>query len=82
MTFWQFLQAYYGRILIVAWFLVTGAVNALPAPGDPFVFGTWFMATLREWVNQAPAKFPILTAAEKREVMAMRARETDSVDAK
>lgn len=81
MTFWQFLQAYYGRILILAWFLLTGAVNALPQPGEAFVFGTWLMATLREWVNQAPAKFPALTAAERKAVMAMRAKETD-VDAK
>jgi hypothetical protein len=75
MTFWQFIQAHYVVVIVAVWFVFTCAVNALPAAGTAFIFGTWFMALLRELAQQAPAKFPILTAAEKKAVMEVRAKE-------
>jgi len=53
-------------ITVAAFFVFTSAVNALPAAGQPFVFGTWFMAFLRELAQQAPAKFPVLTAQQQK----------------
>lgn len=66
MTFWQFITAHYVAIVVVGWFLFTCAVNALPATGQPFVFGDWFMTLLREIAQQAPAKFPPLTGEQKK----------------
>lgn len=80
MTFTQFLQAHYVAIIVAIWFIFTSAVNALPAAGTAFVFGTWFMAFLRELVQQAPTKFPILTAAEMKAVMVSRAKEVQDVE--
>jgi hypothetical protein len=64
MTFFQFVQAHYLAIGLSVWFLFTSAVNALPPTGTPFAFGAWFMGTLREIAQQAPAKFPALTPAQ------------------
>jgi hypothetical protein len=75
MTFWQFIQAHYVALIVAVWFVFTSAVNALPAAGTAFVAGTWFMAFLRELAQQAPAKFPILTAAEQRAVDQVRLNE-------
>jgi hypothetical protein len=65
MTFWQFVVAHYVAFIVGLWFIFTSAVNALPAAGTPFVAGTWFMAFLRELAQQAPTKFPVLTAEQK-----------------
>lgn len=75
MTVIQFLQAHYVVVIAVLWFVFTSGVNALPAAGTAFVFGTWLMAFLRELAQQAPTKFPILTAAEMKAVMVTRAKE-------
>ena len=66
MTFWQFIQAHYMILAVVAWFIFTCAVNALPPNGTAFVFGTWFMGFMRELAQQAPAKFPVLTPAQQK----------------
>ena len=66
MTFWQFIQAHYLALTVIAWFVFTCIVNALPPTGTAFVFGTWLMAFLRELAQQAPAKFPVLTAEQKK----------------
>lgn len=65
MTFAQLLHDHYVIIGMVAWFLFTSAVNALPNTGESFVFGVWFPAFLREIAQQAPARFPSLTPAQK-----------------
>jgi hypothetical protein len=77
MTFSQFIVTHYVALIVAAWFLFTSAVNALPAAGTPFIAGTWFMAFLRELAQQAPTKFPILTAAEMKAVMLTRAKEAN-----
>jgi hypothetical protein len=77
MTFSQFVVAHYIALIVGAWFIFTSAVNALPAAGTTFVFGTWFMAFLRELAQQAPTKFPILTATEMKTVMLSRAKEAN-----
>lgn len=64
MTFWQFIQAHALMAGIIAWFLYTCAVNALPPEGQPFVFSVWLMAFMREIAQQAPKKFPTLTPAQ------------------
>lgn len=66
MTFWQFVQSHYVAIIVVLWFLFTCAVNALPAEGQPFSFGAWFMTFLREIAQQAPTRFPPLTGEQKK----------------
>lgn len=66
MTFWQFIQAHYMALAIVAWFIFTCVVNALPPTGTAFVWGTWFMAFLRELAQQAPSKFPVLTPTQQK----------------
>jgi hypothetical protein len=74
-TFWGFVTAHYLAIGVVAWFIFTSGVNALPPAGQPFVAGAWFMAFLRELAQQAPSKFHLLTAPEKVAVAQVQARE-------
>jgi hypothetical protein len=80
MTFTQFVVAHYVAIIVACWFVFTSAVNALPAAGTAFVAGTWFMAFLRELAQQAPAKFPILTAAEMKAVEVARVKEAQDAE--
>ena len=65
MTFWQFIQAHYLAIAVGGWFLFTCCVNALPPAGQPFVFGTWLIGTLKEIAQQAPTKFSALSTTEQ-----------------
>jgi hypothetical protein len=66
MTFWQFVVAHGVAIGVIAWFVFTCGVNALPAEGTPFAAGTWFMAFLRELSQQAPKKFPPLSTQQEK----------------
>lgn len=66
MTFWQFIQAHYLVLAALSWFVFTCAVNALGPQGQTFSFSVWFPAFLRELVQQAPTKYPVLSTAQKK----------------
>lgn len=56
------MYVHYTLVLVVAYFIFTCAVNALPPKNQSFNFGDWFREFLTELAQQSPKNFGVTAA--------------------